>query len=460
MSEDSSLESQIAAWRRYLRRHASIGADDIAEMEDHLREQIADLTAVGLSDDEAFMVALGRLGSVDEISREFAREHSERLWKQLVLAPAPSPDGTGRTRRELPVVLALAAGAAIAVKAGLEWLDPARFSLTAGLFIAPFLAGYFCWKRRVAVRPIAVMIGVFVVLAAVLGGYPFHGAVGAVDAGGTAGPTDSAVLAAIHAPVVLWLVVGLAYTGGDWRSGRQRMNFIRFTGEFLVYYALLALGGGVLVGLTAGSFAAVGVDPSSFLADWVLPLAMPGAVLVAAWLVEAKQNVVENIAPVLTRVFTPLTIVMLLALLAAYVVARGAADSDRTLLIIMDLILVLVLGLLLYTISARDPVAPVGLLDWLQFVLVVAALAVDVLVLVAMLGRIVEFGTSPNKVAALGINLLLLVNLARSGWLTLAFARGRRPAAAAEAWQTRYLPVFGCWAAAVVAVLPPLFDFA
>ncbi len=78
----------------------------------------------------------------------------------------------------------------------------------------------------------------------------------------------------------------------------------------------------------------------------------------AAWLVEAKQNVVENIAPVLTRVFTPLTLVMLLAAFVVLATAGNLAAVDRELLILMDAILVLVLCLLLYSVSARDPLAP------------------------------------------------------------------------------------------------------
>ena len=56
--------------------------------------------------------------------------------------------------------------------------------------------------------------------------------------------------------------------------------------------------------------------------------------------------------------FTPLTIVMLIALLAGFAATRSIVDVDRNLLILMDLILVLVLGLLLYAISARDPRVP------------------------------------------------------------------------------------------------------
>jgi hypothetical protein len=237
------------------------------------------------------------------------------------------------------------------------------------------------------------------------------------------------------------------------------MDFARFTGELAICYTLLALGGAVLVGLTFAALQVVGVDLEPILADWILPFAMPGALIVAAWLVEAKQNVVENIAPVLTRVFTPLTIIMLLTLLGVFAAAGGLADVNRDLLILMDAILVLVLCLLLYSISARDPLAPPRLPDALQLVLVVAALAVDAVMLTAMLTRIAEFGFSPNKIAALGLNLLLLVHLVRAAWLTLGVLRRRRVFAQLERWQTRYLPVYGAWATIVVVIFPPVFGF-
>jgi tRNA(Ser,Leu) C12 N-acetylase TAN1 len=50
--------------------------------EDHLREQIAALVDRGLTTDEAFLVAVKRMGDLDALSREFAREHSDRLWKR------------------------------------------------------------------------------------------------------------------------------------------------------------------------------------------------------------------------------------------------------------------------------------------------------------------------------------------------------------------------------------------
>ncbi|MEX5257587.1 permease prefix domain 1-containing protein [Kocuria sp. CPCC 205281] len=449
MELHAEQEAQIGRWRGYVQRRQAISPADVDELEDHLREQVADLRATGLDDDEAFLVAIKRMGNLDAVSHEFAREHSERLWKQLVLVPEDAEDAGVPPWRELGIVLALAVGAGVAVKAGIAWFgEETVLARNLGLLVLPFLAGYFAWKRRLTARVLAGLLVPFAVLAVVLNVYPF------VPGGSTE------LLAVLHAPVVLWLLAGVAYMGGRWRSDGRRMDFVRFTGELVIYYTLLALGGAVLVGLTFGALQVVGIDLEPVLEDWILPFAVPGALVVAAWLVEAKQNVVENIAPVLTRVFTPLTIIMLLALLAVLTAAGGLVDVDRGLLILMDAILVLVLALLLYSISARDPLEPPGLFDGLQLVLVVAALAVDAVMLTAMLTRIAEFGSSPNKIAALGLNLLLLVHLVRAGWLSAGCLRGRRPFAELERWQTRYLPVYGLWAAIVVVVFPLVFAFA
>ncbi|MFE6969548.1 permease prefix domain 1-containing protein [Isoptericola sp. NPDC057653] len=444
------LEAQIDQWRAYVQRRRAISAADVDEMEDHLRGQVTDLTATGLDDDEAFLVAVRRMGNLDAVSREFAREHSERLWKQLVLVPeTPEHDASGPTWRELAVVLALAVGAGVAAKVGLAAIHEDTAVLrNLPLLTAPFLAAYFAWKRRVSWRVLLALLVPYAVLAVVLNAYPY-------DLGGS-----TVLLAAVHAPVVLWALVGVTYVGGRWRAEEPRMDFARFTGELVVYVTLLAIGGGVLLGLTAATLNLVGVDLEPVMQDWVLPFAVPGAVVVGAWLVEAKQDVVENIAPVLTRVFTPLTLVMLLVTLVVLLTAGDLADADRELLILMDAILVLVLCLLLYSVSARDSLARAGWFDGLQLALVVAALAVDAVALTAMLTRIAEFGVSPNKAAALGLNLLLLVHLGRSGWLLLGFVRERQPFGALTRWQTRFLPVYAVWAALVVVAFGPLFAFA
>ena len=451
VGSDNDLEAQIAAWRAYAERRRELHGTDTDELEDHLRDRITELTDAGLHADEAFLIAVKRMGSLDELSREFAREHSERLWKQLVL-PGEDAPAAERPRREFVVAVACAVIGAVGIKVpalfGLGFDDDqANFYFrNLSLFALPALAGYFAWQRRVSPRVIGVIAALFVVGAIAANAYPLDN------------DSQSLVVTAIHLPLALWLVVGFAYVGGDWRDGRRRMDFIRFTGEWAIYFALIGLGGGVLIGFTVGTFTAIGVDVEVFVSEWLVPMGAMGAIVVAAWLVEAKQSVIENMAPVLTRVFTPLFAAALLAFLVG-LVWTGNLDVERDVLILFDLLLVVVLGLLLYAISARNPETGPGWFDRLQLGLVVCALLIDAVVLAAITGRITEFGFTPNKTAALGENLILLANLAWSAWLFLAFVRHRARFAVLERWQTGYVFVYAGWAWFVVLVFPLIFTF-
>jgi hypothetical protein len=153
------------------------------------------------------------------------------------------------------------------------------------------------------------------------------------------------VLAALHLPIALWLAVGFAYAGGLWRSHDRRMNFVRFSGEWFIYYTLIALGGVVLVGFTMFIFDAIGLRFEWAVQAWVMPCGVVGAVIISAWL------------------------------------------------------------------------------------------------------------------AALGENLILLVNLGWSAVLYTRFLRKRASFAPLERWQMAYIPVYGVWAWIVVAFFPILFNY-
>jgi hypothetical protein len=397
-------------------------------------------------------VAVKRMGDLDALSREFAREHSERLWKQLVVVPSDLGDSSARPRTDAIVAFCLAVAAAVAIKVpalfGMQLdRDAGFYARNLSLFVLPFLTGYFAWKRRPDTTTLRWLAAAFVAAAVVANVYPFA----------PGGSTE--VLTAVHLPIALWLVVGIAYAGGRWSQVAGRMDFIRFSGELFIYYVLIALGGGVLTAFMAMIFQSIGIDIEPFFESWLLPCGAAGAVVVAAWLVEAKQSVIENMAPVLARLFTPLFAAVLITFLGTLLWTGRGVDIERNMLIVFDLLLVVVLGLLLYAISARDPQSPAGAFDVMQVVLVVSALLADAVALWAITARITEFGFSPNRVAALGMNVILLVNLAWSAVLYVRFLRARRSFASVERWQTNYLPVYAAWAAFVVLVFPPLFRY-
>jgi len=451
--DDAALvEEQINQWRNYLRRRQAIHSVDVAELEDHLREHLATLADAGLAPDEAFLVAVKRIGNLDALSREFAREHSDRLWKQLVAvrSDAGEPGGQGRTDALVAFCFAVAAAVMVKLPAlfGIQMKQEAGFYFrNLSLFVLPFLAGYFIWKRRLDPRTLPWFAVAFVVAGVFANSYRFA----------PGGFTEA--LAALHLPIALWLVVGVAYAGGRWGQAGGRMDFIRFSGELFIYYVLIALGGGVLTGFMAMIFKSIGIELEAFFKAWLLPCGAAGAVLVASWLADAKQSVIENMAPVLTRLFAPLFTAVLLAFLATLLWTGRGISLQRDVIIAFDVLLALVLGLLLYSVSARDPRSPPNGFDVLQVVLVVSALVADAVALWAIAARITEFGFTPNRVAALGENVILLVNLAWSAVLYIRFLRGAGSFASLEKWQTDYLPVYSAWAAIVVILFPPLFGY-
>src|SRR5687768_9512592 len=280
-SNMESLEPQIAEWRAFVEKGPAVDGRDVDELETHLRDQIADLGAAGLAADEAFLVAVKRMGSVDALSREFAREHSGRLWKQLVLAGGEDQDAPQSGWLE---ALLFAVGAAIAIHIARLAADipsdsgesPMWFARSLSLFVVPFLAGFFVRRRGLDMRAALLTALPFVVAGVVVNLYPYKA------------DSHTEILVAAHLPVLLWFFVAYPYMGGILRSHDKRMDFVRFTGEWSIYYVLIALGGGVLMGLTALILEPMSEDLAERVIEWVLPAGAAGAVIVAAWLVESK----------------------------------------------------------------------------------------------------------------------------------------------------------------------------
>ncbi len=260
-----ALESQIAHWRGMVAQGPAVDDRDVEELEAHLRKQIADLDAAGLAADEAFLVAVKRMGSLDSLSREFAREHSDRLWKQLVLSGAGEQE---RSDSRWPEALAFAVAAAVTIQiarlaAGFPSEEPGWLVRNPSLLVVPFLAGYFARRRKLPLRQFLLSAAPFVVAAVVINLYPYREG------------ASTELLVAAHLPVVLWFVVAHPYMGGVMRSHERRMDFVRFTGEWFVYYVLIALGGGVLLALTALILELTGAANAERVVEWV---SLPGVV--------------------------------------------------------------------------------------------------------------------------------------------------------------------------------------
>jgi hypothetical protein len=447
------LESEIQAWKNHLSANSNLTEIDINKLESHLRDEIENLTVAGLSRDEAFLISVKRLGSVDAVSKEFAKVTTENLWKHLLVGQV---DGLAKkiNRRDiaLVVIFTLLAGTIVKIPAlfGLGFDDPGAdhfYLKNISLFILPFLAAFFLIKKNAARKGWLTIMLCFIIAAFTINIYPSFA------------PYDTEILSSLHLPLLLWLIVGIAHIGNHWQSSQGRMNFIRFTGEMMVYGVLVSAGILVLGIFTLAMFRAIQIDAEIFLENYYFIYGACGAVLITAYLVEAKKSIVENFAPILAKIFSPLFLAIMVSFLAVMIVTGKSPFMEREFLIAFDLMLALVLGLVIYSISSRNNRQSANFFDYLNLALIFLAIIIDGVALSAILFRLSAFGITPNKLAALGENLILLINLGGLAWLYICYLRSRCDFIRLEKWQTDYLNVYFIWTLIVAFLFPVFFWF-
>src|SRR5688572_2201647 len=118
------------------------------------------------------------MANLDPLSREFARAHSDRLWKQLV--PSDSRELPTSGRRDAIVAFCLAVAAAVATKVPAlfgvhldEDKDVGFYARNVPPFVLLLLTGYFIWKRRLDTRTVRWLAVAFVAAGVFANVYPF-----------------------------------------------------------------------------------------------------------------------------------------------------------------------------------------------------------------------------------------------------------------------------------------------
>lgn len=449
------LEGQICSWKAHLNATRAISNNDIEGMETHLRAIIADLSGQVISEEEAFLVAIRRLGSLGAIETAFEKHTTEELWLPL-FTPIQTSISQKRDTRELLAIIALA------LLGGLLSKIPALFGYgdfgthdilylkNASLFAFTPVALYLLYKQALPLRKAPFTLAYFPLAALLVNLYPYQA------------PYHTAMLGIIHLPILSLLVLLPLYGGSSWKTPDTRLNFIRFIGEAFIHAVLIALGGMVLIFLTMGTFDLISIDATPFVLYWMGPFGLFGLFTVAAYLVTKKRSLSESIAPVLARIFTPLFILVLISLIVAFLASPNQASENRSMLIWFDVILAFVLALALYSMSAsehKEDTARFPFWDFLTLVLIVCAVLVDIIALWGILARLQTFGFSANRSAALGENLLLLSNLVLLGIGYSRYVAKRQPFQRIVEAQMRFLPLYGIWAAVVVVAFPLVFSF-
>ena len=368
-----------------------------------------------------------------------------RIWRARLEYREPAQGAEHRRSMWYAIGIGLAVGALVRLPAlafGEDWYYP-RF---APLWITLATAAYFLIRRP---DRTLLLIGMGSTLAVV-----------AYVSLLPAEYSDSIVMALIHLPLVIWTYVAMAFLGDSWRHAPSRIRFVRYCGELVVLASLVTLGGIVFSGVTIAMFAMIGDDVEEWYFSNVVIFAAAALPVAGTYLYDAVFNRRTAIAGVLARVFAPLFLLMVITYLVVTVVEGENPFVDRSFLITFNGLLLLVLGISVFSLVERGEGSDVGLIDYVNLALVGVTLLMDAVALSAILFRLASYGFTPNRVTVLGANLIVLVHLLWIGATYVALVRRKVGFSAMERVVGDYLPVYVVWAAMVAFLLPVVFAFA
>jgi hypothetical protein len=271
--------------------------------------------------------------------------------------------------------------------------------------------------------------------------------------------SSSILMAIIHAPLVMWVLLGLSFTGDNWRSDGARLNFIRANGEVFIYLVLIGLGGGVLTAITLSLFELINFDVSLWYFNNVVLGGVVSAPIFATYVYIDYMKSNGRIASNLANIFTPLFLVTSVVYLIVMAMQQVSPFTNRDFLIVFNGLLLVVLGMTIFSICGRGDKSSFTLVDLVNFSLICLTLIINFTALLAILYRFSEWGLSPNRVVVLGANLLVFCHLSNLLITYWRFYKKELREHKLKLAAVNYFSAYGAWALFVVLVLPLVFNF-
>ena len=341
------------------------------------------------------------------------------------------------------------------IAAGLLAKLPAIFSISEELFyprnvgfiVLPFLTAYFARRNKLPVRKIAFISGAIIICLVYINLLPNNE------------KSDTILLACIHLPFLLWAILGISFTGNELTNFKKRLDFLRFNGDLAVMTALLVFSGILMTGITIGLFELIGVRIEKFYFEYIVVFGLPAVPIVATYITQNNPQLVNKVSPVIAKIFSPLVLVMLVVYLATIIFSGKDPYNDREFLLLFNLLLIGVMALIFFSIAESAKTERLVSGKWVLLLLSLVTVAVNGIALSAILFRISEWGITPNRLAVLGGNVLMLCHLLVVTFQL--FKTIRRKTAIAEVGSSivRYLPVYFIWTLVIVFLFPLVFGF-
>lgn len=268
---------------------------------------------------------------------------------------------------------------------------------------------------------------------------------------------DSVNLAYIHLPILMWFIFGFVFTGYDFRNLGKRIDFIRFNGDLAIIYALIAIAGGILTAITIGLFESIGIRIEKFYSEYIVVAGAAAAPVVAAFLIEKFPSLVSRTAPLIAAIFSPAVLLTLIIFLITIAVTGKDPYNDRNFLLIFNIMLLGVMGIIIFSVSETSVIKNQKFNAAVLFALSIVTIIIDIIALSAIFYRLGEYGLTPNRLAVLVSNILVLINLALIMADLFRINFQKKEFRIVETTVSKYLPVYLIWILIVVFAFPAVF---
>ncbi len=270
-------------------------------------------------------------------------------------------------------------------------------------------------------------------------------------------PGDSMILAFIHLPVLMLYLFGFIFANYDYRNTEIRIEFIRHTAELVIVFGLIAIAGGILTAITINLFGSIGLDIENIYTEYIVATGAAAAPVFASWLLEKYPNMVSRIAPVIAGIFSPLVLITLIIFLLTFIISGKDPYNDRDFLIIFNVMLLGVMAIIIFSVSETSVIRKQKFNAAVLFALSIFTIVIDLIALSAIFYRLGEYGMTPNRLAVLVSNILVLGNLIliMTDLFRINFRSGQF--SKVETTVARYLPVYLIWVLIVTFGFPLLF---
>ena len=316
------------------------------------------------------------------------------------------------------------------------------FPRNMSFIVLPGIGAFFAYKQGLTLRELGAPLLVLVASISFINFLPEG--------------STTLLLTCLHIPLLIWLVVGYIFAGDD---PAKRMEFLRYHGDLVVMTAVIALAGGVFTALTLNLFKLIEIDIQEWYFRYLVLSILPSVPLFATFLVRQNGSLVSKISPVIARIFTPLVTITLALFLGAILYSGKDPYNDREFLLVFNGILIGVMALILFSLAEATKSNASRIHQYFLLALAVLALVDNGIALSAIGFRLLEFGISPNRLAVLGSNALVMAHLLIATRKIAGFLKGQNTIEEIEGAMTAYLPIYAIWAAIVSFLFPLIFQF-